>query len=95
MAKKKPYIVTAGNPDRCVIFGWTEGDPKKGDVVKLTKARMVLSWPSVCGGLFGLAADGPKQGTKLTAAVTTTTEVVRTIAIPAKTAKLFDTWGNS
>jgi hypothetical protein len=39
---------------------------------------MVLRWPAECGGLFGLAAKGPEEGTRLTHAVDrTATEAVR------------------
>ena len=90
---KKPVIVTVGTPDRCVIFGHADGPVKPGDSPKLIKARMVLYWSKECGGLFGLAANGPKTNTRLTAPVTTWTgEVTRVIAVSAKVAKELDRW---
>lgn len=54
-------------------------------------ARMVLYWPRECGGLFGLAANGPKDGTRLTYAVEkTSSEACRQwLAVPEKAAKEF------
>lgn len=87
------YIVTVGEPDRCVVYGHSTKPIKSGDSPKLTKARMVLRWDAACGGLFGLAANGPKADTRLTDAVTTGPGVVaRVIEVPTKAAKEMDKW---
>lgn len=64
------YIVCCGTNGRAVIFGQAETAPKVGKPFSLHNARMVLYWPSACGGLFGLAANGAKAGLRLTAPVT-------------------------
>ncbi len=71
MAKRnmKPVIVCCGTNGRAVIFGWSEDEPVAGQPVKMNDARMVLYWSAECGGLLGLAANGPKPGTKMTAVV--------------------------
>ena len=62
-------------------------------ISSVTGARMVLYWPSACGGLFGLAADGPKEGLRLTHPVTTHPgEVVRVIEVPALAAGALSDW---
>jgi hypothetical protein len=87
------YIVTVGDPDRCVVYGHSTEPISAGDSPKLTRARMVLYWSRECGGLFGLAANGPKTDTRLTAAVTVEPGVVkRVIGVPAKTAVAMDEW---
>lgn len=71
-------IVCCGANGRCVVFGDVENEPVVGEPITMHNARMVLYWPTECGGLFGLAAAGPKQGLRLTHAVErTATETVR------------------
>jgi hypothetical protein len=49
-----------------------------GQPITLHDARMVLYWPRSCGGIFGLAANGPKADLRLTDAVEeAATEAVR------------------
>ena len=63
------YIVCVGNHGRAVVVGWSEDEPKVGVAVRLNNARMILYWSRDCGGLFGLAAGGPRGDTRITAAV--------------------------
>lgn len=71
-------IICCGLSGQCVVFGECESEPITGEPITLHNARMVLYWPTGCGGLFGLAANGPREGLRLTAAVKeTATEVVR------------------
>lgn len=65
----KPYIVCSGENGRAVVYGYCERQPVAGEEVILTKARMVLYWSKACSGLLGLAAKGPRDGTRLTHAV--------------------------
>ncbi len=67
----KGYIVCGGSAGRAVVFGYSEVEPEPGKPIKLTRARMVLYWAADCGGLFGLAANGPKGETRIAAAVPT------------------------
>lgn len=62
-------ILCCGANGRAVLIGDVETEPVPGDAVRLTDARMVLYWDRECGGLLGLAAAGPKGGTRITAAV--------------------------
>lgn len=71
-------IICCGTNGRAVVFGDCNGEPEVGQPVTLQNARMVLYWPKECGGLFGLAANGPKTGLRLSESVSqTSTEVVR------------------
>lgn len=72
------YIVCCGTNGRAVIVGACETEPVCGEPITIRNARMILYWPSKCGGLFGLASNGPKEGLRLTESVeATATEVVR------------------
>ena len=64
------YIVCGGKTGRAVLFGFTSAPPEPGEPFTLFDARMVLYWPSACGGLLGLVEDGPKPGTRMSARVT-------------------------
>ena len=71
-------IVCCGTNGRAVVFGECESEPVTGEAITLHNARMVLYWPAACGGLFGLAAKGPRNSLRLTEAVAkTATEAVR------------------
>jgi hypothetical protein len=68
--KKKMQILSCcGANGRAVVFGTVAEKPVPGQPVELTDARMVLYWSTACGGLFGLAAKGPKEGTRITETV--------------------------
>ena len=90
----KPYIVCCGANGRAVIYGYSKVEPKPGKPIRLEQARMVLYWSAKCGGLVGLAAEGPKDGTRITHTVGATgTEVVRQwVAVSADAAKGMDAW---
>ena len=68
----QPIILCGGANGRCLIFGYVESEPVAGEPVDLQDARMILYYPS--GGTFGLAADGPPEGSRLSATVTRTVE---------------------
>ena len=76
MNDSKTIILCAGTNGRAVIIGEVGTDPVPGEPVTLRNARMVLYWSAECGGLFGLAAKGPKTNTRITHAVPQTTETV-------------------
>lgn len=63
------YIVCCGANGRAVLIGESDSDPVAGKPISLKNARMVLKWDAECGGLLGLAANGPKGDTRITAAV--------------------------
>tara|TARA_Y100001951_G_scaffold33199_2_gene26191 strand:- start:48825 stop:49055 length:231 start_codon:yes stop_codon:yes gene_type:complete len=69
-------------------------DPEAGKPIKLRNARMVLYWSSECGGLFGLAANGPKTNTRITAAVETHEDisVKQWVKVSPEAAKLIAEW---
>ena len=72
------YIVCCGTNGRAVIVGECEHEPVCGEPIRIRDARMILYWPSACGGLFGLAAKGPRDGLRLTESVeSTAAEAVR------------------
>ena len=87
-------IVCCGTNGRCVIVGECERLPVVGNPVTLQNARMVLFWPAECGGLFGVAANGPKEGLRLTAAVTaTSTDIVHQwLAVPDEIGEQIRAW---
>jgi len=88
------FIVCCGANGRAVVFGQCESEPVVGEPITMHEARMVLYWPAKCGGLFGLAAAGPKDGLRLTEAVNrTSTEVVRQwLSVSDESAKQLDEW---
>ena len=76
MKDKNPIILCAGQNGRAVLFGYVDGEPVAGEPVKLYQARMLIYWSSSSNGLFGCAANGPGDGSRLTPAVWSTTETV-------------------
>jgi hypothetical protein len=63
-----PVLVTTDK--RGVFFGYYEGDPSEaGTKVTLSNARMIVYWSAETRGVLGLAAHGPKAGSRVTAAV--------------------------
>ena len=65
-AKLRPVLVTTLH--RGLFFGFTSA--KDGDeTIRLTKCRNILYWSAECKGFLGLAANGPKTGSKLGPAV--------------------------
>ena len=93
-SKTIPIILCVGANGRAVVFGWVEEDPTPGEPVTLHHARMVLYWSGECGGLFGLAANGPKTSTRMTAAVERTSAVQwkEWLAVSPEAAEALDGW---
>lgn len=87
-------IVCCGANGRAVVFGECESEPVTGEPIALQNARMILYWPTACGGLFGLAANGPKDGLRLTHSVAkTATESVRQwLSVPEEAAQKLKDW---
>lgn len=92
--KSKPIILCAGANGRAVIYGRVSRKPAPGKPVTLTGARMVLYWDQECGGLFGLAAKGPKGKTRMTHSVPSTTETAwqETIEVTPEAAAEIEAW---
>ena len=65
----KMFICCCGATGRAVLIGRAEGQPVAGQPIELTDARMVLYWSAATGGLLGLAANGPGEGSRITASV--------------------------
>jgi len=88
------YIVCCGTNGRAVVVGECESEPVVSQPITLRNARMVLYWPAACGGLFGLAAKGPREGLRLTESVSATaTEVVRQwLTVPDEVAEQLRQW---
>jgi len=88
-----PVIVCVGEHGRAVVYGRAEREPEIGVPCRLTGARMVLYWSAECGGLFGLAARGPREGTRITHAVEATSAIpVQTIVVSAEAARAIEEW---
>ncbi|MHC4575749.1 MAG: DUF6948 domain-containing protein [Planctomycetota bacterium] len=93
MSKKIPAIVCAGSQGRAVVYGYVDALPEADRAVTIRRARMVLRWPISCGGLFGLAANGPRDGLRLTSAVESTTCTARqALAVSPEAAVMLDEW---
>lgn len=71
-----PILLCATPTGRAVIFGYVDRRPIPGEAVTLHDARMVLYWDCACGGIFGLAANGPKGDTRVTSSIVETTATV-------------------
>ncbi len=91
---RQRIILCCGANGRAVIIGDVDKKPVKGQAVTLHNARMVLYWHERCGGLLGMAANGPRGSTRITAAIPWTTETVwqEACAVSAKAAKEIDAW---
>ena len=90
----KPIILCCGENGRAVIFGFVDREPTPGDPVTIYRARMILRWDRRCGGLFGLAANGPKGDTRLTPTVEKTVETKwqEWITVTSHAAELLGVW---
>lgn len=60
-ATGRPVLVTTEY--RGVFFGYAADT--SGDVIRLTRARNCIYWPSENGGFLGLAAKGPVKGARI------------------------------
>lgn len=72
--EKVPIILCFGANGRGLLFGYVDTLPEAGAPVVLENARCILYYPS--GGTLGLAAKGPPDGSRVTAAVPKTMETV-------------------
>jgi hypothetical protein len=93
-SSRKPFIVCGTPQGRAVIFGWLDEEPTKDVPIDIYNARMVLEWQGP-DGLFGLAANGPKAGDRITPAVKRVRETTpqQWIELDAAAAAAFDNWG--
>jgi hypothetical protein len=62
---QRPVLVTT--EFRGVFFGYAENTT--GENITLTNARNCIYWPSSQGGFAGLAAEGPANGSRIGARV--------------------------
>jgi hypothetical protein len=63
----RPVLVTTDK--RGVFFGYLIGElDREVSVAKLANCRMVVSWDAATRGVVGLAANGPTDGCRVTAA---------------------------
>ena len=88
-----PVIVCSGTPQpRCVVYGYVDAAPEPGVPVVLRRARMVLQFGGC--GVFGLAASGPVDGTRMTAAVAEVTDglVQQWLRVSPEAAVALDGW---
>ena len=98
MPRKTHHIILCcGANGRGVVYGEVSKKPVPGEPVTLRNARMVLRWSTACGGLFGLAAMGPRgqpTDTRITHAVAETTETVwrEYIVVSPAAAQQFAAW---
>jgi hypothetical protein len=90
----KAYLVCCGENGRAVIYGRAAEAPVVGQPFGLKGARMVLSWSSECGGLFGLAANGPKTDTRITPAVSYHQDICAKQVIGVDCPEAFDQWAS-
>jgi len=88
-----PVIICVGEHGRAVVYGRAEREPEIGQPCRLTGARMILYWSAECGGLFGLAACGPRAGTRITHAIPSTSAIpAQTIVCTAEAARAIEEW---
>jgi hypothetical protein len=91
--KRMPAIICGGETGRAVVYGYVDKLPEVGEAVTVYDARMVLYWPSECGGLFGLATKGAQTGLRLTSKVAKVRDTCRqALTVSAKAAKALDGW---
>lgn len=93
--KRIPVIVCGGATGRAVIYGYVDKLPKAETVATVYDARMVLYWPAACGGLLGLAANGAKEGLRITAHVSSVSDTWRQVlSVSPEAAKSLDGYPN-
>ncbi len=96
MAEKKteiPAIICAGRDGQAVIYGYVDALPDADQPTRIRRARMVLEWSRECGGLLGLATRGPQPGTRITCAVSETTNTARqALTVTPEAARALDEW---
>lgn len=63
----RPVIVSTSQ--KFTVFGYTE-DEAKAPVLTLERSRLVVYWSQETRGLWGLAAAGPAQGSKVSSPCT-------------------------
>lgn len=88
-------ILCCGAHGRAVVIGDVEAEPVPGQPVELRDARMILRWHEDCGGLFGLAARGPRnEWTRITRSVPRVVETVwqEWAEVTAVAAEEIDRW---
>ena len=94
MSDTKPIILCAGEHGRALVYGYVDEEPVPGKPVRLSRARMVIYYPS--GGAFGLGAYGPPPDSRVTSALETVVETKwqEWISVSPKAAEVFDGWAN-
>jgi len=90
---RPPIIRCGGVNGRCVVFGYVDSEPVKGEPVELFDACNILYWAGK-RGLFGLMANGPEPGSRITDSVIRTTETVwqEWTEVSPKAAKSIGAW---
>ena len=94
-SKLKPILLCCGANGRAVVYGRVETDPVPGEPVVILGARMILYWSVETCGVFGLAARGPGNGCRITAAVERVVETVwqEALSVSAEASIAIDAWG--
>ena len=88
-------LLCGGKVGRAVVYGIVDKMPEPGQKVELRDARMVLRWDEKCGGLFGLAKNGPKDDTRITCSINVVTDTCRQALIVSPEAEAaIDAWPN-
>jgi len=96
MSNRIPVIVCGGATGRAVIYGYVDAMPQAEQIVTIYDARMVLYWPSACGGLFGLSAKGAREGLRLTSPLASVSDTARQVlAVVPEAAASLDGWPNA
>jgi len=89
-----PIILCCGKEGRAVIYGRVEKEPVPGEAVTLHNARMIIYWTAASSGLFGVAANGPGAGSRIspTVAKTTPTRWTESISVTPEAAARIEGW---
>lgn len=65
-ASRRPVLVTTAH--RGVFVGYATSEEKDGQI-ELSDARMIVYWPASNKGVLGVATEGPKDGSRVSPAV--------------------------
>lgn len=87
-SKGRPVIISTSQ--KFTVFGYTT-DEADAPIVTLLDSRLVVFWSQETKGMWGLAAAGPAEGSRVSAPCTATfRDVLFMLEVTSEAAKAFE-----